>query len=203
MSKTDSNRGRFEVPLNSVRVFVEAARALSFSRAAAVLGMTQSGVSHHVNGLEKALGHRLFARTGASVSLTDVGRQYFDSVREAVATVELSTRQLLSQPAECRLVVRTSLHTVAMNVIIPALPQFSAQPPVAVDLVTSLSPPAATDVFDVLLTRDLVLADEAHWQLAREALVCVAAPGLHVRTMAAGTIEIAHWPFITARSRPA
>ena len=199
MSKPDGSSATCGLPLNSIRVFVEVARAGSFSRAAGVLGMTQSGVSHHVGTLERYLGHRLFHRTGSSVSLSDVGRQYFESVREAVATVELSTRQLLNVPAGSRLRVRTSLPTLAMTVLIPALPRFVNDPPVTVDVVTSLSPPENTDIFDVLLTRDLALPDEAHWLLAQETLVCVAAPGLLARWAAS---TIAGWPFISARSRP-
>lgn len=199
MSKADKDSGAALSPLNSIRVFVEAARALNFSRAATALGMTQSGVSHHIGVLERYLGRRLFDRKGASLSLTDAGRQYFEAVREAMASVELSTRQLRANAPGCRLVVRTSLPTVAMTVLIPALPRFVQHPPVSVDLLTSLSPPAPEDVFDVLLTRDLALPDEAHWQLAQETLVCVAAPSVHARCAASG---IAEWSFISAKSRP-
>ena len=81
MSNTDTG-AKAVIPLNSIRVFVEAARQLSFSRAALTLGMTQGGVSHHVSSLEKYFGLRLFVRSGASVTLTDAGRLYFDTVQE-------------------------------------------------------------------------------------------------------------------------
>ena len=206
MSKTASamsisnGRGvRSGAPLNAIRVFVEVARTQSFSRAAEIMEMTQSGVSHHISALEKYLGHRLFERSGSVVRLSDVGRQYFDAVREAVASVELSTRQLRNRPLEQRLIVRTSLPTVAMTVLIPALPRFVPQPPVTIDLVTSLTPPGASDVFDVLLTRDLVLPEETHWRLAQEVLVCVAAPVLHARISGQDVVQ---WPFISTKSRP-
>ena len=69
MRKNDTKKNT--PPLNAVRVFVAAARCLSFSRAARELGMTQSGVSHHVAGLEGHLGRRLFARRGANVEPVD------------------------------------------------------------------------------------------------------------------------------------
>jgi LysR family glycine cleavage system transcriptional activator len=200
ISKADDVVTRSVAPLNSIRVFVEAARLLSFSRAARALGMTQSGVSHHVSALEAYLGQALFVRAGSSVSLSDAGRLYFDSVQEAVSTIELSTRQLKQGPAESgRLLVRTSLYTFAMTVLIPALPRFCPLPPIAVEVVTSLSPPRVGDVFDVLISRDLVIDDEGHWLLAGEELVCVAAPRV-VREFAAKPLSA--WPFLATRSRP-
>ena len=196
MSKTD---GVAALPLNAIRVFVEAARQRSFSRAAQVLGMTQSGVSHHVASLERHLGLRLFLRSGATVELTDTGRQYFDTIHEAFSTIEWSTRQLAQRPDGGRLIVRTSLPTFAMTVVIPALSRFSIETPVSVDLVTSLSAPSSGDVFDVLLTRDLDLDGDAHWRLAEEMLVCVAAPELQAQYAA---LEVSAWPFVAARSRP-
>ena len=198
MSKTNGAT-KASVPLNSIRVFVEAARTLNFSKAARILGVTQSAISQHVAALEKYLGHRLFVRSGSTVVLTDTGRQYFDTVQEAFSTIELSTRQLALRPIDCRLIVRTSLPTFAMTVLIPALQQFSVQPPVSVDLVTSLSPPLVTDAFDVLLTRDLDCGDDAHWLLASETLLCVVAPALLLRHEGG---NVGEWPFIIAQSRP-
>jgi LysR family glycine cleavage system transcriptional activator len=200
MSKADGGAAKNVIPLNSIRVFVEAARLLSFSRAALALGMTQSGVSHHVSSLEGYLGQALFVRSGSSVNLTDAGRLYFDTVQEAVSTIELSTRQFKQRPeGSGRLVVRTSLYTFAMTVLIPALPRFCPVPQISVEVVTSLSPPRMGDVFDVLISRDLVIDDDGHWLLATEELVCVGAPSV-VREFAGK--PMAAWPFLTTRSRP-
>ncbi len=200
MSKSDGGLNKTTLPLNSIRVFVEAARQLSFSRAARALGMTQGGVSHHIASLETYLGHRLFVRSGSVLDLTDSGRLYFDTVQDAFSTIELSTRQLAQRSADSgRLVVRTSLPTFAMVVLIPALPLYCPVPAVSVDVVTSLSPPVSGDVYDVLITRDLVIDDDEHWLLVKETLVCVASPALH-REFA--DKEIGDWPFLVARSRP-
>ena len=200
MSKADGLPDQAVLPLNSIRVFVEAARQLSFSRAAQKLGMTQGGVSHHIASLERYFGHRLFVRSGSSVALTDAGRLYFDTVQEAVSTIELSTRQLKQGPGDSgRLLVRTSVPTFAMMVLIPALSRFCPEPAVAVDVVTSLSPPAVGDVYDVLITRDLVVDDDGHWLLATEQLVCVASPS--VLSEFSGK-PVAAWPFLATRSRP-
>lgn len=213
MSKTDDGgekgtaaprtpAGRGPLPLNAIRVFTEAARCLSFSRAARHLGITQGGVSHHVAALEDFLGQRLFLRNGPAIALTDAGRLYFESIHEALATIELSTRQLARRDGAAprqRLVVRTSMPTLAMAVLIPALPGFRHDPPVAVDVVTSLSPPSPTDVYDVLLTRDLHVAGAECWQVATETLACVAAPALHAQWRGQPRWR---WPFLAAKSRP-
>lgn len=200
MSKPDAGTARQALPLNAIRVFVEAARQMSFSRAALAMGMTQGGVSRHVASLERFLGHRLFVRAGSSLQLTDAGRLYFDTVQEAQFTIEMATRQLTKRSLDpARLVVRTSLPTFAMTVLIPALPNFRPAPPVLVDVVTSLSAPVPGDIYDVLISRDLELENADHWLLATEELICVAAPAV-LRECATKPID--RWPFLAARSRP-
>jgi len=200
MSKLDEHANLQPLPLNAVRVFVEAARQLNFSRAGRVLGMSQGGVSRHVATLERFFGHALFVRTGTSVSLTDAGRLYFETVQEALSTIELATRQMVQSHADTRrLIVRTSLPTFAMTTLIPALPHFHPAAPVSVDLVTSLSPPGLDDSYDVLISRDLTIGNTEHWLLATENLVCVAAPA-RCREFAAQPIS--RWQFLAAQSRP-
>jgi LysR family transcriptional regulator, glycine cleavage system transcriptional activator len=198
MSKPDSPSPQ-ALPLNAVRVFVEAARQLNFSRAGRMLGMSQGGVSRHVATLERYFGQPLFARSGTSVRLTDAGRLYFDTVQEALSTIELATRQLAQSQAGARLIVRTSLPTFAMTALIPALTGFLPATPVAVDLVTSLSPPGPGDSYDVLVTRDLAIAGAEHWLLGAENLVCVASPA---RCREFANRPISQWQFLAAQSRP-
>lgn len=200
MSNLDELTPTNTLPLNAIRVFVEAARQLNFSRAARVLGMTQGGVSRHVATLERALGQILFVRAGTTVALTDKGRLYFDTVQEAMSTIELATRQM-KQPSisSTRLIVRTSLPTFAMTTLIPALPTFQPARTIVVDVVTSLSPPNAQDSYDVLITRDLRLDNTEHWLLATEDLVCVCAPN---RRQEFSIERIETLPILSAMSRP-
>lgn len=200
MSKADTKNATGSPPLNAIRVFVQAARQRSFSRAGLALGMSQSGVSRHISTLEKHLGQALFTRAGASVRLTDAGRLYFDNVHDALATIELTTRQLAHRPAgPVHLLVRTSLPSFAMAVLIPALPALTATSGMAVDWVTSLSTPEPGEPFDVLISRDLPILDAEQWLLTTEKLVCVAAPALHTEW---ASKPLAHWPFLSAKSRP-
>src|SRR5439155_16178451 len=61
-------------PLRDVGCFALVARHLSFSRAAAELGMSQPAVSQAVARLERVLGLRLFDRTSREVQLSDAGK---------------------------------------------------------------------------------------------------------------------------------
>ena len=89
MSRADGAKARGTLPLNSIRVFAEAAREGNFSRAARRLDMTQGAVSQHVASLERFLGKPLFVRSGAVVALTDAGKEVnniFTSIKNKLTT---------------------------------------------------------------------------------------------------------------------
>jgi LysR family transcriptional regulator, regulator for bpeEF and oprC len=71
--------------LRTLAIFVKVAERKSFVRAAAELGITQSGVSNAVKRLEAQLGTRLLARTTRRVSLTEDGGAFFERCRAALA----------------------------------------------------------------------------------------------------------------------
>jgi DNA-binding transcriptional LysR family regulator len=74
--------------LRTLAIFVKVAERRSFVRAAADLGITQSGVSNAINRLEQQVGTRLLARTTRRVSLTEHGAAYFERCRQALAQLE-------------------------------------------------------------------------------------------------------------------
>lgn len=65
---------------NDLLSFVTVAREGSFTRAAAVLGVTQSALSQAVRGLEERLRIRLLTRTTRSVSTTVAGEQLLRAI---------------------------------------------------------------------------------------------------------------------------
>ncbi len=69
---TFSHRGApLSVSLNALKAFESASRHLSFTAAAAELGVTQSAVSHQIKSLEERLGVALFRRTPRGLVVTD------------------------------------------------------------------------------------------------------------------------------------
>ncbi|MBE3024407.1 LysR family transcriptional regulator [Janthinobacterium sp. BJB1] len=73
---------------NDILAFVAVARAGSFTRAAATLGVSQSALSQTVRALEERLGLRLLVRTTRSVSPTDAGEQLLRTVAPRFDEIE-------------------------------------------------------------------------------------------------------------------
>lgn len=65
------------ISLRGVRTFCVAARDRSFRRAAEVLYLTPSAISHQIRSLENELQVKLFDRSSAGLSLTEAGRKLF------------------------------------------------------------------------------------------------------------------------------
>ena len=74
--------------LRTLAIFVKVAERLSFVRAAAELGITQSGVSNAISRLEDQIGTPLLARTTRKVSLTEHGAAFFERCRQALGEIE-------------------------------------------------------------------------------------------------------------------
>jgi LysR family glycine cleavage system transcriptional activator len=72
-------------PLAAVRAFESVARHLSFTKAAAELGMTQAAVSYQIKLLEERVGVPLFLRRPRQIVLTETGQRFAPAVTEAFA----------------------------------------------------------------------------------------------------------------------
>ncbi len=80
--------GLSAMDLNEILVFARVVQAGSFIAASAKLGMPKSTVSRKVSELETRLNARLLQRTTRKLSLTDVGRTYYDYCARIVGEVE-------------------------------------------------------------------------------------------------------------------
>lgn len=72
----------------SMRVFSTVARLGSFSAAASELDISRAMASKYINDLEKNLGARLLNRTTRHLSLTEVGRDYNERVKNILAEIQ-------------------------------------------------------------------------------------------------------------------
>lgn len=66
--------------VNDLQAFVAVARDQSFTKAAAKLGITPSGLSHTIRTLEERLGVRLLARTTRNVAPTEAGERLLRAI---------------------------------------------------------------------------------------------------------------------------
>ena len=80
--------------LNDLLYFVTVAREGSFTRAASLLGITQSALSQAISGLEARLGIRLLTRTTRSVSPTTAGERLLDTVGYRLDEIEAGLDEL-------------------------------------------------------------------------------------------------------------
>ena len=129
--------------LSALQAFEMAAAHLSFQRAAKLLGLTPSAVSHRIRGLEERFGVRLFARTGRAIRLTEAGEHYLAIVSASLDALEHGSRDLQSLGASGPDMRISALPFFTSTVIIPALHEFRKRFPA-----TSLQVAATNDYAD-------------------------------------------------------
>jgi DNA-binding transcriptional LysR family regulator len=94
--------------LNEILVFARVVQTGSFTRAARELGMPKSTVSRKVGDLEERLKARLLQRTTRKLSLTDVGRTYYDHCARIVGELEAAERAVSSLQGKPRGLLRVT-----------------------------------------------------------------------------------------------
>lgn len=81
---------RTTIDSQHLRVYATLARTLNMSRAAEILQMTPSGVSHCVKALETDLGCSLFDRTPRKISLSQAGRKLFPEAEQILNQMKIA-----------------------------------------------------------------------------------------------------------------
>jgi DNA-binding transcriptional LysR family regulator len=121
--------------LTSLEVFVRVVDNGGFSAAARKLNMSTTMVSNHVQALEERLGVRLLNRTTRKVSLTEVGRAYYDRCIQILADVEQADDIAGALQSTPRGTLRIYTNTHIVQFLSPVVAEFLASyPDVKVDL---------------------------------------------------------------------
>jgi DNA-binding transcriptional LysR family regulator len=116
--------------LDGMTVFVRVVEHRGFSKAAEMLGHSTSYVSKEVSRLEDRLGVRLLNRTTRSISLTDLGRTYFERCSQILTDAEEVERQLSSQHEVPSGLLKIGAPASIGHIhLVPLLPQFLATYP--------------------------------------------------------------------------
>jgi DNA-binding transcriptional LysR family regulator len=123
--------------LNDLQAFRAVARARSFTRAAAQLGVSQSALSQTLRGLEARLGLRLLTRTTRSVATTEAGERLLRAVGPALDDINAglaALNELREKPAGT---IRITAHDHAVkSVLWPALLKLlPAHPDITVEII--------------------------------------------------------------------
>lgn len=186
-------------PLNALRAFEAAARHLSIKDAADELAVTPGAVSQMIKGLELRLGVRLFNRSHRSIALTEAGRDYLPTIRNAFRQISEATRRLAAV-AESGALTVSATPSFAAAWLAPRLRSFQDAHP-AIDLQVTTGKALATfdrDGVDVAIRHGLgrypgLRSD----RLFAVELVPVAAPALIERLgLPKLPSDLAAWPHI-------
>src|SRR5262249_1216504 len=121
--------------LTSLEVFSQVVECGGFSAAGRKLNMSTTMVSNHVQALEDRLGARLLNRTTRKVSLTEVGRAYYDRCIQILADIEQADGVAGALQSTPRGTLRVYTATHIVQFVAPVITEFlAAYPDVKVDL---------------------------------------------------------------------
>lgn len=121
--------------LTSLTVFGRVVEAGGFSAAARRMDMSVTMVSNHVQALEDRLGARLLNRTTRKVSLTEVGRAYYERLVPILAELDEADRLAGMQHAVPQGTLRVHCNTALGRFLAPVVGEFlELFPGVSVDL---------------------------------------------------------------------
>lgn len=106
-------------------IFVRCVEEGSFSAAAREMDMTPSAISKQIRRLEDRLGARLFNRTTRRISLTEIGRDFYERCSRIMAEIESAEESVSSLQDRVSGTLRVSATAAfARGVVLPRIPIF-------------------------------------------------------------------------------
>ncbi|MFV8835436.1 LysR family transcriptional regulator [Aquisalimonas sp.] len=115
---------------SEMMIFVRCVEDGSFSAAARALDMTPSAISKQIRRLEDRLGARLFNRTTRRISLTEVGRDFYDRCSRIMMQIEEAEEAVSSLQDQVRGTLRvTATAAFARGEVLPRINRFLSRHP--------------------------------------------------------------------------
>lgn len=112
------------------QIFIQVVQEKSFTRAAEILGYSQSAVSQAVRSLEKELGTALIERSREGISLTEDGNEYLPYLRSIIAGEEALHAKQREMAGLTDSVIRIGTFTsVSRNLLPPLIRSFRKEYP--------------------------------------------------------------------------
>lgn len=115
--------------LTSLTVFGRVVECGGFSAAARRLNMSVTMVSNHIKALEDRLGARLLNRTTRKVSLTEIGRAYYDRSTQILADLEAADQIATALHTTPRGTLRLYTSTHLIRFLSPVVEEFLTRYP--------------------------------------------------------------------------
>jgi DNA-binding transcriptional LysR family regulator len=166
--------------LAAMQMFVRVVEKGSFSAVAKERGIGQPAVSKHISALENELGAELIHRTFRSVTLTDPGRDFYESALRILDDLENATSRIGRGQTAPKGIIRVTVPpTFARLHIVSKLPAFFATyPDMAVEMAASESPATIIeDGFDLAIhSGELPDSTLVERRFAQTRIILVATP---------------------------
>lgn len=125
------------IPLHTLQTFVTAARTRNLSRAAEVLNLTVSALSHQMRGLEERLACKLFLRGPRGLTLTAQGQQLLETVGPPLDQIDRGLKRMRHKRDDTLTV--SVMPRVASGWLVPRLPRFvQAHPEIELNIQSSI-----------------------------------------------------------------
>ncbi len=113
-----------------IQAFIQVVEANSFASAAKKLGISTPAVSRQINTLEKKLNVQLLQRTTRSVTLTDIGMQYYEQCKKTLEELLEAEHGMLASQREASGTLTVMCNRYfALYHLIPGLQDFMAHNP--------------------------------------------------------------------------
>ena len=206
--------------LTSIAAFVRVAESGGFTAAARRLTVSTAAVSENVQALENALGVRLLNRTTRKVSLTEIGREYYERCVQILHDLEEANEAAGALQLTPRGQLRVYCHEGIAGFVAPIVTGFLARyPEASVDLrmghlmidlvqerfdlaVTQFPPPDSTLVSRRLATIPTTLCCAPAYLESHPAPRCPADLAAHNCLRYAYAPFGDDWPFLEAGGNP-
>lgn len=181
----NSEKNYNQVPaIKTLQAFEQTARLENVAKAAEVLSLTPSAVSHQIAKLEEMIGQSLFIRGARGVTLTPSGERYYQEVTNILHSLVLATEQASNNSPKDSLYIHSS-PSFGLLWLMPRLESFKEKYPlIQVNLSCSYE--------NLHFTRDIIDIDIRHgisnWT------------GVEIRTVRSEKLEVLASPKLLERS---
>ncbi|MBQ4846733.1 LysR family transcriptional regulator [Pseudoalteromonas sp. MMG005] len=108
---------------SAIHTFTVVTQTLSFSRAAEILHITPSAISHQMKLLESQLGVSLFTRQSKGIMLTEAGKALMENANKGVSLIQEGVSKSIST-TKLRTLHIAAIPSLAQNWLLPKLPDF-------------------------------------------------------------------------------
>jgi len=107
--------------LHQLLYFLETAKHEHVGKAAKILAISPSAISHSIRGLEEELGRQLFAKHGKNILLTNHGKLLFERVSKLWNEFEIIKEEIMSDQVELQGTYRLAAsHLLCPSLLAPA-----------------------------------------------------------------------------------